>query len=160
MTLGFELVVDDGLASSELAPVTVTVLNINDPPSCGTARADFSRLWPPDHKLVPVKILGVTDPNNEQVTITVTGVTSDEPVKGLGDGDTSPDAVGQGAGVLLRAERAGSGNGRVYRVYFTATDNNVLGGSCSGMVAVTVPQSMKGGAAVGDEGGGYDAMQP
>jgi predicted secreted protein len=160
MTLGFELVVDDGLASSEPAPVTVTVLNINDPPSCGTARADSSRLWPPDHKLVPVKILGVTDPNNEQVIITVTGVTSDEPVKGLGDGDTSPDAVGQGAGALLRAERAGSGNGRVYRVYFTATDNNVLGGSCSGMVTVTVPQSMKGGAAVGDEGGGYDAMQP
>jgi PKD domain len=160
VTLGFELVVDDGLASSEPAPAAVTVLNINDPPSCGTARADSNRLWPPDHKLVPVKILGVTDPNNEQVTITVAGVTSDEPVKGLGDGDTSPDAVGQGASVLLRAERAGRGNGRVYRVYFTATDDNVLGGSCSGMVTVTVPQSMKGGAAVGDEGGVYDAMQP
>jgi PKD domain len=161
VTLGFELVVDDGLASSEPAPVTVTILNINDPPSCGTARADSNRLWPPDHKLVPVKILGVTDPNStDKVTITVTGVMSDEPVQGLGDGDASPDAIGQGASVLLRAERAGAGNGRVYRVFFTATDNNVLGGSCSGMVTVTVPQSMKGGATVGDEGGVYDAMQP
>jgi hypothetical protein len=156
----FEVVVDDGLASSAPAQVVVTVLDINDPPSCRTARADVSRLWPPDHKLVPVKILGVTDKDNDQVTITVTDVKSDEPVNGLGDGDTSPDAVGQGAGVMLRAERAGSGNGRVYRVAFTATDNNPLGGSCAGTVMVTVPQSMKAGSTVGDEGGSYDAMRP
>jgi PKD domain len=161
VTFGFELVVDDGLASSEPAQVTVRVQNINDPPSCEDAYADPKRLWPPDHKLVPVKILNVTDPNSiDKVTITVTGVLSDEPVQGLGDGDTSPDAVWQGAGVLLRAERAGAGNGRVYRVYFTATDNNVLGGSCSGMVTVTVPQSMKGGANAVDDGQAYDATQP
>jgi K319-like protein len=156
----FELVVDDGLVSSAAARVVVTVLDINDPPSCRTARAEASRLWPPDHKLVPVKILGVTDPNNDQVTIAVTGVLSDEPANGLGDGDTSPDAVGQGAGVLLRAERAGSGNGRVYRIAFTASDNNPLGGSCDGIVTVTVPQSMKAGSPVGDEGGNYDALRP
>jgi hypothetical protein len=158
--LVFEIVVDDGLASSAPAQVVVTVLDINDPPSCRTARADVGRLWPPDHKLVPVNILGVMDPNNDQVIITVTGVLSDEPVNGLGDGDTSPDAVGQGTGVLLRAERAGSGNGRVYRVSFTATDNNPLGGSCAGLVTVTVPQSMKASSTVGDEGGSYDAMRP
>jgi hypothetical protein len=156
----FELVVDDGLVGSAAARVVVTVLDINDPPSCRTARAEASRLWPPDHKLVPVKILGVTDPNNDQVSIAVTGVLSDEPVTGLGDGDTSPDAVAQGAGVLLRAERAGSGNGRVYRIAFTASDNNPLGGSCAGLVTVTVPQSMKAGSPVGDEGGYYDAMRP
>jgi hypothetical protein len=161
VTLEFELVVDDGLASSEPALVVVKVQNINDPPSCEDAYADTKRLWPPDHKLVPVKILNVTDPNStDKVTITVTGVTSDEPVNGLGDGDTSPDAVGQATGVLLRAERAGSGNGRVYRVSFTATDNNEYGGNCAGTVMVTVPQSMKAGSTAGDEGGLYDAMRP
>lgn len=70
----------------------------------------------PNHKLVPVGIVGVTDPDNDQVTLTVTGVTQNKPVNGLGDGDTSPDAVIQGSNVLLRAERAGNGNGRVYRV--------------------------------------------
>jgi hypothetical protein len=161
VTFGFELVVDDGLLGSEPAHVTVQVRNINDPPSCEDAYAEPKRLWPPNHKLVPVKILNVTDLNStDQVTITVTGVQSDEPVQGLGDGDTSPDATMSGATALLRGERAGAGNGRVYRVFFTATDNNVLGGSCAGMVTVHLPQSMKGGAAVGDERAVYDAMQP
>ena len=43
--------------------------------------------------------------------------------------------------ILLRAERAGTGNGRVYQVHFTATDDQ--GGSCSGSVKVGVPHSKK-----------------
>ncbi|MBI2877021.1 MAG: hypothetical protein HYY20_09085 [Candidatus Tectomicrobia bacterium] len=54
-------------------------------------------------------------------------MTQDAPVNGLGDGDTSPDAVLQGSSVLLRAERSGQGNGRVYAVHFTADDG--LGGT-------------------------------
>lgn len=56
---------------------------------------------------------------------------------GLGDGDTGPDAVIQGETVLLRAERSGTGNGRVYWVSFTAMD--ARGESCSGAVMVGVP---------------------
>jgi hypothetical protein len=97
---------------------------------------------------VPVEIVGVTDPNNDNVTITITGVTQDEPVTGLGDGDTAPDAVIQGNKVLLRAERAGGGNGRVYRVSFTATDSN--GASCSGSVTVSVPHDRKDSTCMDD----------
>ena len=43
-----------------------------------------------------------------------TPVTQDEPVNGLGDGDTGPDAVTLSDGILLRAERSGTGDGRVY----------------------------------------------
>ena len=43
-------------------------------------------------------------------------------INGLGDGDTCPDALLSGDTVLLRAERTGTGNGRVYRVTFSATD--------------------------------------
>ncbi|MBI4334667.1 MAG: hypothetical protein HY673_25720, partial [Chloroflexi bacterium] len=117
-TLVFRLTVSDGLGGSATDEVAIAVLNVNDPPACGLAQAGPALLWPPNHKLVPVRITGVTDPDNDQVTLTVMGVTQDEPVNGLGDGDTSPDAVTQGSNVLLRAERAGNGNGRVYQVTF------------------------------------------
>jgi len=96
-TLVFQLVVNDGVVDSAPAQVTITVLPIDHPPVCTLAQARPTLLWPPDHKLLAVTIVGVTDLDNDQVTLTVTQVTQDEPVKGLGDGDTSPDAVLQGA---------------------------------------------------------------
>ena len=93
-TLVFQLVVDDGLGGiSDPDEVNITVQNINDPPACNLAQASLATLWPPNHKLVSVGMQNVSDPNNDQVSITITGVTQDEPVNGLGDGDTSPDAV-------------------------------------------------------------------
>ena len=64
----------------------------------------------------------VTEPNDDKITIT--GVTQDEPTNGLGDGDTPIDATVQvnaatvDDSVLLRSERSGNGNGRVYHVCF------------------------------------------
>ena len=75
---------------------------------------------------------------------------------GLSDGDTSPDAVIQGSTVLLRAERSAKGNGRVYRINFTATD--AQGGSCSGSVIVFVPHDRKDQTAV-DDGQNFDSTQ-
>ena len=99
------------------------------------------------------------DPDSQynQVSLTITGVTQDEPVNGLGDGDTSPDAVISDCAslVLLRAERAGGENGRVYAVSFTATDGCE---SCTGAVFVSVPDS-RNGAAV-DDGQAFDSTQP
>ena len=100
----------------------------------------------------------MTDPNNDQVSITITAVTQDEPVNGLGDGDTSPDAVLQGDKVLLRVERAGNGNGRVYKVNFTANDGQ--GGVCAGFVKVGVPKSMQPGNTPIDDGQLYTSTQP
>ena len=66
---------------------------MNTPPDCSNVKPDKSILWPPDHKLVPITLSGLTDPDGDPTTLTITGVTQDEPVDGLGDGDTSPDAV-------------------------------------------------------------------
>lgn len=154
-TLTFRLAVGDGPLTGQ-AEVAVTVNN--GAPRCDLALASPALLWPPNHGMRSIAITNVTDPDDAVVTIAVTGVTQDEAVNGLGDGDTSPDAVLQGAGVLLRAERAGTGNGRVYRVEFTAADG--LGGSCSGSVPVTVPKSMKPGQGAVDDGRAYDSTMP
>jgi hypothetical protein len=155
-TLVFQLVVSDGSASATDL-VTITVRDGNQPPSCDLARASLGVLWPPAHRLVPIGIVGVADAEDPDVTITITAVTQDEPVNGLGDGDTSPDAVTQGASVLLRAERSGAGTGRLYTVFFTAQDTS--GATCAGSVTVCVPHARRTGACV-DEGQAHDSRQP
>lgn len=157
-TLVFQVVVNDGLADSLPDEVAITVQNVNDPPDCRLAQPTLTTLWPPNHKLISVGITGVTDPDKDGVVISITGVTQDELVNGLGDGDTSPDAVIQRSNVLLRAERSGKGNGRVYRVNFTADDGQ--GGVCAGSVNVGVPHSMKPGMSAVDDGQLYDSTQP
>lgn len=155
-SLVFELVVNDGLADSLVDSVTITVLDINDPPVCDLAQPSVASLWPPNHKLESVGITEVADLNDDDVSITITGVTQDEPIYGLGDGDTSPDAVLQGGTVLLRAERSGTSNGRVYEIHFTAHDGQ--GGTCDGSVGVSVPRSKKDTAI--DDGQVFDSTLP
>jgi hypothetical protein len=144
---------------SELAvrhEVIVAVEQHNRPPDCSGAVANPDVMWPPNHKLVPVEILGVTDPDGDPVAITVTGITQDEPTNGQGDGDTSPDGVGVGTSQpQVRAERAGTRNGRVYVISFRADDGK--GGSCNGSVKVSIPHDKKGTAI--DDGQTYDSTK-
>ncbi len=155
-TLAFKLVVSDGvLSSTNTAQVNISVVDAN--PRCSQAYASSNVLWPPNHQLVSVSILGVTDPSNEAVTIAITGVTQDEPTNGTGDGDTGPDAVIQGSTALLRAERSGNGDGRVYKVYFTATDQ--LGTPCTGFVTVGVPHDQGNGKTPIDSGQQYNSLK-
>lgn len=145
----FQLTVDDG-EFSDMDTIVIAVQNSNDPPNCGGAFASSDVLWPPNHKMKPIDIQNVSDPNGDPITIVVTGVTQDEPVNGLGDGDSSPDAVlgSPPYPLLIRSERSGIGNGRVYEISFTADDG--FGGSCQGAAKVSVPHSRKS-TAVDDE---------
>src|SRR5207249_4845901 len=69
------------------------------PPACSAAVATPAELWPPNHQLVAVSIVGVTDGDLNPPTVTITGVTQDEPV-----GATCPDATGVGtSSVKLRS---------------------------------------------------------
>jgi uncharacterized repeat protein (TIGR01451 family) len=130
----------------------VTTLNHN--PIC-TGVTGGPALWPPNHKLRLITLTGATDPDGNPVTTTVTGVTQDEPLNGLGDGDTSPDASPGPASnqVYLRAERSGLGDGRVYRVSFTVADTQ--GGSCTGTTAVGVPHDQGAHSTAIDSGGTF-----
>ncbi len=135
----------------------------NKPPDCSGAYPDPSTLWPPNHKMVKVAVTGVTDPDGDAVMVMVTAVTQDEPLNGLGDGDTSPDGkINTDGTVDLRAERAGTkkvpGNGRVYHVGFMAEDS--MGGKCAGTVSVCVPHDQGQGSVCIDGGPLYDSLTP
>ena len=149
------------LVSSDLATATavvgvaagVTEVNFtnkikNRPPVCTGVRAAPNSLWPPNHKLHTVTLSGATDPDGDTTTLTITGVTQDEALNGTGDGDTAPDGAavaGRSDQVQLRAERSGSGDGRVYRIAFTVSDGKL---TCSGTVFVGVPHDQSGSPAV------------
>jgi hypothetical protein len=147
----FKLTVNDPYGYTSDAYVCVTVINSHIPPDASHARADVGVLWPPDHKMALVHILGIVNPNNDPVTID--SVTQDEPTNGLGDGDTPIDAMISGDSVQLRAERSGNGNGRVYHVCFTVRDPEQ---DATGCVTVSVPKSKKTDVA-GDGGSLYDS---
>lgn len=124
-------------------------------PKCDNAAASTPIIWPPNHKKIAEKIVGVTDPQNDSLTIVVTGILQDEPVKDPGSGNTSPDA---GLSPLwARAERAGTSNGRVYDVAFTANDGN--GNLCTGVVKICVPHNNSGEECVEDVTK-YDSTAP
>ncbi len=91
---------------------------------------------------------GATDPDGDPVTIEITTVTQDEPVNGPGDGNTASDAERGPATnqVQLRAERSGSGDGRVYRVSFRASDP--AGAHCEATVKIAVPKDGDGSPAI------------
>jgi len=70
----------------------------------------------------------------------VLSVTSNEPINGLGDGDTSPDwEIVDAHQVRLRSERSGTGTGRVYTITITCTDG--VGNVSTSTVTVSVPNS-------------------
>jgi uncharacterized repeat protein (TIGR01451 family) len=124
---------------------TVTT-RINHNPVCTAATTGLGTLWPPNHKYVAGQIAGVTDPDGNPITLTITEITQDEPVNSAADGATSPDAtIGSGGAFQVRAERSGQGDGRVYRVAFTATDG--LGGECSGVGRIGIPHDQGGQSA-------------
>lgn len=127
---------------------------LNSPPDCSTSLTAHVSLWPPNHKMTSIDVLaatGITDPDGDPVTIVINAITQDEPVAGPADG------AGLGGGIAsIRAERDGNGNGRVYGIAFTASDNK--GGSCQGILFVSVPHSNNGSPAV-DDGQVFDSTQ-
>lgn len=112
------------------------------PPTIHSVSATPNVLWSPNHRLTPIAIRANVTDNCSAVTWTVTSIASDEPVNGTGEGDTEPDwAVTAPHAVNLRAERAGSGDGRVYTISITARDT--AGNSAAATTTVSVPHSQK-----------------
>jgi HYR domain len=107
------------------------------PPTITSSSVSPATLWPPDHKMVDVTVsVTAVDLVDPAPVIQIVSVSSDQPINGTGDGDTSPDWIITGPLTLqLRAERA-SGTTRTYTITFTATDFS--GNVATGTVKVTV----------------------
>jgi hypothetical protein len=91
--------------------------------------------------MVPISISAlVSDSCDPSLVTKIISVTSNEPVNGGGDGDTSPDWQITGNLTLnLRAERAGGGSGRVYTI--TVESRDASGNVSVRTVTVTVPHN-------------------
>ena len=98
-----------------------------------------STLWPPNHKYRTVQAtISVSDDADPDPTVTLVSVTSNEPDDGRDDGNTVNDIVIVDDDTFrLRAERSGTGTGRVYTITYRATD--ACGNSTIATATVTVP---------------------
>ncbi len=121
----------------------------NQPPECVHLSVEPRSLQPADKRYVKVRLSAVGDPR----TITVTGVTQDEPVGRFPDAKLRPHPDR----VFLRAEHSQSGDGRVYHVAYTATDDQ--GGECTGVARVEVRQG-EFPPAVDSAPPSYDSLTP
>ena len=119
----------------------VTTTTSNPPPVISNEAVSTPTLLTPNHQLNNVTVNYSVSDNCGPVTNTLS-VTSNEPVNGLGDGDTAPDwEIVDANHVRLRAERSGTGTGRIYTITITSTDS--AGNSSSKQVFVTVPHSRR-----------------
>jgi len=124
---------NESLCSSHVTVVDTT------PPVISSVTPSLNVLWPPKHKMVPVNVNVLSSDNcDPKQFCRITSVSSNEPVNGLGDGDSFPDweIIGD-LKVNLRAERSGTGRGRVYTI--TVTCRDASGNSTVGATNVTVP---------------------
>lgn len=110
---------DSGNATTERFAVTV---RDTTPPVIGRITPNKTYLWSPNHVLVDVA-LGYTVTDAVSSPTCQATVSSDEAVDADGDGSTDVDwAVIDANLVRLRAERDGSGDGRIYTITVTCAD--------------------------------------
>jgi len=129
-------------ASGNTATCSFTVkVNDVEPPVIHDLVVTPPVLWPPNHQMKVITAdYTSTDNCPGPITCQIT-VASNEPENGTGDGDAAPDwEILNDHHLKLRTERAGNGNGRIYTVRISCTDQ--YGNTGTGTRAVLVPKSM------------------
>jgi PKD repeat protein len=98
-------------------------------------------MWPPNHKYADVEtVVTVQDTVDPSPTVILVSVTSNEADNGKGDGNTTNDIVTlDDTSFRLRAERSGTGQGRIYTITYKATDAS--GNSAEASITITVPHN-------------------
>jgi len=141
-----ELKVDDGINEAVSEFVCVEVTDTTQPSLSPIPSVTI--LWPPNHKLHEVTIWANAFDNGGGSIHLEVEVQSSEPADGSGDGSTSGDyyidSVDDETGVIglrLRAERSGKGEGRIYTIIITATDE--CGNQSVAQVQITAPHDRR-----------------
>lgn len=149
------------VADTTTAEIASTTGGGGTGPDCSGAALSQQVIWPPDHKMVPLTIVGL----DSSLIVTINFIQQDEPVNALGSGNTAPDGIIANATVentpsiaYVRAERAGPGTGRIYFITFTALDP-VTGNTCSSAMPLQayVPHDQGQGYTPIDTGQKYDS---
>jgi hypothetical protein len=125
-------------AGNQEAAKSLTVRIDKTPPTLACA-ADPGQLWPPNHKLVPVTAsVDETDALSGAAGFTLVSVTSNEgtaaDIQGFVPGTAS--LSGQ-----LRADRAGTGTGRIYTLLYRGQD--LAGNTATCTTVVVVPHDQR-----------------
>ncbi len=131
---------EDGSGNQSTCQTHVRVVDTTSP-TIGDPLASPALLWPPDHTMRNVSVGYSAADLCSPVHCALT-VTSNEPVNGTGDGDVAPDwVVLDDHHLQLRAERAGTGSGRVYIVSINCSDT--LGHASTKSATVPVPHDLR-----------------
>ena len=135
-----QFVVSDGVNPAVISTVSVEVKDTTAPTVAPTASVNL--LWPPNHTLRPITIwANAADNGGGPITLTVNVQSSEDSGDEM---DWYVDSIDSATGVIqlrLRAERSGNGDGRVYTIVVTATDQSA--NESSATVAVRVPHDQK-----------------
>jgi len=124
----YVLRVIDGFAQADEAETTVAVADTKAPEL--SISVTPATLRPPNHKLRTVTVSVTTsDLCDASPSIRLISIVSNEPDNGLGDGDVPNDVQGALLGsddrqFQLRAERSGTGSGRIYTITYEAADDS------------------------------------
>lgn len=124
------------------ATQTITVID-NTPPQQSVVDTDFC-MWPPNHGMhcfSAPKLTMVHGEDNCDVSFTISDPVCDsnELPDDTGDGSTSQDCYYDAPNdkLCVRAERQGTGSGRIYTITFEATDD--CGNSADFIRKIAVP---------------------
>jgi len=145
------LTVDDGKGGTDSDMVTIIVID-NTPPEISVSVSP-NILWPPNHKMFLISpTITVSDNCDPNPVFVLTSITMNEgeetntydPIYDttVGDGHTLNDIqIDENGNIYLRAERSGTGTGRIYTITYTVTDAS--GNSTTASATVTVPHDLR-----------------
>ena len=181
-----ELENDDTLTPTGTFPLGVTTATLTSTEGAGDPESDSATvtvedtaapvvrvkpepfyLWPPNHSMQKIDVrVRVRDrcAGEGDYEVELIDAKSSEPDNGKGDGNTNNDIQGADVGsddrdVMLRAERAGGGNGRVYTLTYLVTDRS--GNETEAEAKVYVPHDYSDlKDLIGDDDGDRDDMEP
>ncbi len=129
-----DVTVTDSATNTASCSTTVVVVDTT-PPSIDSLTANPAILWPPFGQMVSVQIQASISDDCDSTTWRIVSAASNEPA------GRSPDWVITGDHTLqLRAQRLGTGTGRVYTITVDASDE--AGNFSSKTVTVTVPHDL------------------
>ncbi|PEN67744.1 hypothetical protein CN545_18230 [Bacillus toyonensis] len=114
---------------------TAPVLNIS---------LDKTTIWPPNHKMVPITAtINASDGTSGINSVVLTSITSNETLQSddIQNANYNKPISGSTDSFSLRADRLGSGNGRIYTVTYTVKDNTGNVTTKTATVAVPHDQS-------------------